>query len=907
MVRVKAQIITGVICISLLNIDAFAQSGIQHQPPTLIERNKTEVLEFRTPEFRDDQIAEAVFFSMSSVAGSFNQQEVRIINGRAEIPLLISDSAINSLEYYLMIRLTDGTEIFYPDVPDGEPPFLVNVVDSAEEEELPVADFIDYIILSPVQGEAVSDDDLLIAIALFYDDEDVENGEFRLILNGDDVTDLSEISPFVIKHTPQTLADGNQSVRVVFDRDDTSYEVTSWNFRAMVGETVIFGAYEPPGRRLPSGNVELGVRNQEIAGNNNDALTGRVRVSGSEGDLRYSLNGYLTTQEDSRLQPQNRYSADIQYSNWFKLQAGDVYPYMSDMTITGRRVRGINTELSLLRETIGLQFLMGRMNRSISNIYDTVIADETDFGTLYRLDFENGGQGMYKQDIIGGRMSFGREDSFRFSLYGMKIEDDTTSINVIRNYQDLIQINPALASELSQDDQQFLLQNSEELQVMGGNPRPRGNLVAGSELKFAMDNQRFRFKSEAGVSLLNQDISNGILTRERADELGIDLSSSQENLFDRISWLIIINENMSTLPFQISNNVNGNLDLDPFFPAAILASDSRLNLNYFGNQLEVRYRWIGPDYQSLANNTVQRDVAGISITDRFRFLQNRFYVTLGFESLNDNLVGDRQATTSTTTYSGSFSWFPVRRDLPRVNISTRYTSRDNSVQRFNPFVGAESLNASVRNFEMINDQVVTSVNPRNRSTISVGTSITQNFDLFDMNHQAIVSYGIVRTDDKVFDFGDNRNHNFSTRISTRLDYFEFPMRTRFGFNSNRSESSSGLSTISINGFDAGLEAILMDGSLSVNTDFAITRNNFETLSLTTTDEGNASIFVPSEISELDRRKTNAFIVRMNAQYNIHSNHAIAASANITNIRVSFGETGSVPSDRVLQLRYILNF
>ena len=424
-----------------------------------------------------------------------------------------------------------------------------------------------------------------------------------------------------------------------------------------------------------------------------------------------------------------------------------------------------------------------------------------------------------------------------------------------------------------------------------------------------MNDQRIRFHSEAAISLLNQDISQGYLTQERADELGIDLDQDIENLFDRLSWLIIINENMSTLPFRFSENAVGDLELDPFFPTSVLASDSRLNLNYFGHMMEVRYRWIGPDYQSLANSTVRRDVAGITLTDRFRALQNRLYFTIGYESLNDNTLGERQATTNTTTYSGSVSWFPVSRSLPRVNFSTRFRVRDNEVSRFNPSVTDNILNAAVRNYQMENGQVISAPAPRLRETLSLSSSVTQNFNLFDLRHQAVISFGITRTDDKLFAYGDNKSRNFSTRFTTRLDNFDRPVTTRIGFNVNRSESVSGLSRIDINGFDLGFETILMNGNLSLSSDLAFTKNRFDTLPLVVS-EGETSaeaIYVPATESDRNLRETTAFIIRANAQYDLHLNHAIAATANITNLRVSLGEPGSIPSDRVLQLRYIFNF
>ena len=478
MLRSVVIIITLVAGMSIAE-QVLAQQSIQHQPPTLIERGETELLEFRLMGISDDQISEALLFSKSSSASSFSQREVRVINGLARAPLTITDADESDVEYYFLVRLTDGRQIMYPDIDSGERPFLVNIVESdrIDVEELPIADFIDYTILSPRPGASLSDEDLLIAIALFYDEEDTEGGEFRIIMNEQDVTDESEISPFVIKYKPRYLSDGVQNIDVLFDYDETTYLVASWNFRTLIGEPVTFGVFEQPQRRSPGGNLELGARNQEISGMNNDALTGRVRVSGKEGDLEYSLTGYMTSQEDPRLQPQNRYSADIRYGRWLALQAGDVYPYLSDMTINGRRVRGLHTKVSMFREGIEAQFLMGRMNRQVNNLYREILAETTQFDTRdYILGFEDGGRGVFQQNVVGGRLSFGRESSFRLAFQGMKIQDDTTSIDVISNYQDVLLLNNGLASNLTQSDRQYLQENPEDLLIDGSNPRPRGTL-----------------------------------------------------------------------------------------------------------------------------------------------------------------------------------------------------------------------------------------------------------------------------------------------------------------------------------------------------------------------------------------------------------------------------------------------
>ena len=61
--------------------------------------------------------------------------------------------------------------------------------------------------------------------------------------------------------------------------------------------------------------------------------------------------------------------------------------------------------------------------------------------------------------------------------------------------------------------QQRLFNSPELLRVQGGGVRPKGNIVAGIDLKFAFDKNRIRFHTETVASALNNDIYGGPLTQ----------------------------------------------------------------------------------------------------------------------------------------------------------------------------------------------------------------------------------------------------------------------------------------------------------------------------------------------------------------------------------------------------------
>lgn len=871
------------------------------------------------PAISDQEILEALLFTRTGGQSGFRQQETRVENRTAQFDILVESDDINSVEYYFMVRTVSGQQITFPDITAGEPPLQIEVIDQREGSYIQ-SDFIDVSILSPEENKVVAGEDFIFAAALFYDDEDVEGGVFSLYLNGVDISEQAEITPFLVKFIPDSLVRGEQHFRIVFQKSKKRYSAVEYRFRTAgnlnLGKTDLAPETGVKStRRPPAGTLELSSRNQQIAGQTNDAFDGRVRFSGKEGLLSYSVSGFLTSRESSRLQPQNRFSGELRYGKWALLEAGDVFPYFSNLSISGRRVRGLFAEVNVLNENLGLQFIYGDMKRSISNRYSPIERTERTIGgqvadTLFSIGFTDGGRGSFEQDVFGARLSVGKEETVQFSIHGLKVEDDISSVNVIRDFRDVMEFDANLAENLSEDEIVSLDEDPEQLQVSGANPKPSGNFVAGTELAMSFDSRRIRFRTEMAASLLNNDINGGPLDQQRADELGVDLDENTESLFRRLSRFIVINDNMETLPFKFRENENGTLEVDAFFPTSLLANQSRLDLDYFNHNFRLQYRWIGPDYQSLANSTIQRDVAGFTVSDRFRLIQNQLFVTLGYENLRDNLADNRDATLRTKTTRTVLSWFPVNQKLPGITLSMRYRTRNNGEERFNPFLDSQFLNTALRNFEVAEGDTVLAANPRDNRTLALNGSVSQNFNLFESAHRASFTYSYLDTKDNAFLFGDSESNSFSFLLASRFD--GRPFQTRIGWNASFTESTGGLTDIDIYAIDLGADLFLLENRLSFNSDVSFARNTFTSTRLIVDDNNNPDSFfdnrfVAATDEEPDRRSTNAYIFRMSATYTISASHSLIASANYSSIKNRLTSAENFPDDRILQLRYIFRF
>lgn len=887
-----------------------AQYTVQHQQPTVLNRNTTNALEFFVSGINDNDVLQALLFYKNEGDLGYSQKEIGYQNGLFTAIVAPEDLLGSSFEYYFQLSLRNqDQDIFYPENLPSENPIQVNIVEGVEEEELPKAEGIDYSVLSPRPGNGLAQNDVFIAVALFYDINEVEQGEFQLLLNGLDVTAFADTSDYFISYVPKGLRQGSYTVQLNYITSGETYQVVSWEFKVVDPRKASYKGLTP--RLIPTGRVELTARNQTISGDLNNAYTGRSYLNGSYGLFKYSANGFITSQESARLQPQNRFGLKLSLGKWWNFEAGHVYPNMSKFTISGRRMYGINTSLHVLWDVINVRFIYGELSRKVTNLYssievDTVIAGGIPQDTTYTLGYEETGRGTFARKIIGGRIGLGDPKKFQLGIQAMKVEDDTTSLFNVIDYTDL-QAAPQFLSGLTFEDQIKLQENPDLLRVQGGSPRPKGNFVAGIDLGFRLAKNKIRFKTETVASALNNDIYGGPLDSLRAADIGFEgLEQSDLDILTSLAQFIIVNENMSVIPIRVKGFGTDSSEAEAFFPTGILGSDTELSVVYPKNTLSIQYRWVGPEFVSLANSTIRKDIAGFTISDRFRLLQNQLYVTLGLEALNDNVTNSKEATTNTLSYRSNVSWYPIKSNLPKVSVGFRYRTRENGVERFNSEVPVGLETSAVQNLRIVEGEngtdTLTTTVPRNNSTLNLSFSVTQQVRLADMVHDATLNISSLNTKDDVFAFGDAKNASVSLNIGTRFE--TIPLRTQFGMTFNKTQSGNGQLDIDIFGMYAGGSYFMLDGKLTLTSRLAFTNNNSKTRSLSIANGEDANFFndyyVLSDEQNASTFGTYVFIA--GAEYRLDNNHSFLFDSNFTNV------TGvNSINDRVVQLRYIYRF
>ena len=919
---------------SFILLTQLQAQNIQHFPPPAFELNQQQRLEFNVPGLASSSVLEASLFYRYSDDLSFRQTPAFAGDGRVNVTITPNNSSASAFEYYLLIELDNGTILSYPQDDPTEDPVQVPLVDQAQHSEVKN---VNYSILTPEPGSRINPADFMLAVTFYYeDDAAAENITFRLLIDGMDVSEMADISPYLITFVPETeLASGDTSIEILMEQDGVEQSLVSWDVklserrrRAEVFADIGGPPVVPRSGLIPRGQIEVAARSQSLGGRETESARTSFRASGTEGNFRYSVNGLFTTEENARLQPQNRFGAELYYGNWFELQAGHIYPSMNPFLISSNRIYGVNAGVNLLRENVQFQFMHGRLSRPVTPLYgelDRSVNTITDSSgnplldsqgntindTTYTLGLQDRGFGTYKRNITGFRFGLGSGRTFGWNINALRIEDDINSINVISEFDDL---STEQLNNLSTQDRQRLANNPDLLQVNQGAPNPQGNFALATDFTFRFDQGRVLWRTDLAGSLLNNDITGGILTTERADDLGWDIDNDVVDVFDRLSWLIIINENMSSLPLRIEDG-----NASAFVPGGIFAGKSQLNLNYFGHNLTVQYRWIGPDYVSLANTSQRRDISGYTITDRFRMFSNSIFMTLSHEILQDNVINNRDATTTSMTNRANISWFPQDRFMPKISVGVRHRIRDNNVERQNPLLPENLRNRAVRNARQ-NDagEFVTMANPRDNTTLQFNGSVSQLFALFNQDHDLNLNFTIVNTNDNVFDYGDFSSASVGAQIITR--YSTLPLRTRIGFDYLTTEAVSGLNTVDVTGFNAGLDYFLLQNRLSVNLDFAFTNNKSTAVPLqavrfepsgglpsSAEEQALLLYYKPDEDpANTVTTENTAFVISGGARYDFARNHSVFLLFNYTSLSDQLTNL-NLPNDHLVQLRYVTRF
>lgn len=621
-------------CILLI---CFSVGSLVAQPSDLISRVDygeaiaNQPLELSAELFSSAEIS-SIFISFRNFGESeFVRREMEIRGTTAYGVIPAEYVTPPSLEYYLIISMDNGTVSTYPvGSPEQIPPERIPV--KSVEEKVG-----DVLILTPVEGENVSSDELLVTLSFIKASPEVDPKATKIYLSGTDVTEYALFAEDLIifsgNNFPEPFRNQTQILKVeVYDNlgnlkstTSRSFVTVSKSYLASLGDQFKYNINLKGESRNETFNEE------STWYNNLDA-----RFKGTYNDWNFDAKVYATSEEKSYRQPQNRYSAKVS-TDWLNLSFGDSYPVYPEVILSGKRVRGIDAGVNL--GFFSLQASYGQVTRGIEGAYlqgypvdstsallssDVIEVDEAKYGFPYaRVEL-----GEYSRNILAIRPSFKAGESFEFGLTMLRGGDDKGSIEFGKS--------------------------------------PEQNLVFGTDMKLQLDQRRIELSGEAAISFYNSDISTGTLTDTQID-----------SVFGGNGVIDVDPDVVKTF-----KSVFGNfMDINQFFgpwnieELSSLAAEAALGLNYFNNNLKMKYIYRGNDYTSFGQTYLRTDVAGFNIVDRIRMIENKVFLSLGYERLEDNLQDTKIATTAYQTLNTSVSVY-AGKGIP--NITLGYTRYDNS-------------------------------------------------------------------------------------------------------------------------------------------------------------------------------------------------------------------------------------
>lgn len=551
------------------------------------------------------------------------------------------------IEYYLKISFTNGNDEVYPfGAPLNANPLQLVI------EAKPLQDKEEEIIfLSPLLGESITPDNFFLSISLLRVDPAVNRHATKIHIDETDITSIVMFTEDLLllppENLPFELSLGKHKVQVtLFDTSGAHYQTSSLFFTIISKEFEIISAEEKFNYKV---NLQGESRHENLRNVKNSFNRFSANLSGAYDWIRSNVQLYITSEEKPDVQPQNRYLINVE-TDWLKFGYGDNYPKFPSLIMDGKRLRGFSGALTL--GFINVQTVYGEINRSVEGRliepiarkdYPNYLSDAIVATNIIPIDSAKYGQpfgkvglATFKRNLFAVRPYFGKGENFQLGFSYLHSKDEISSVEF--------------------------------------GARPKENVVLGSDLTIGIDNQRILFNAQAAFSLMNNDISTGEFSDALIDSLfgeGKSFGGDPEEikkLRDIAGKFITVNQFISPLNPQ---------------ELPTLAAEATLGINYFNNYLKASYIYRGNEFISFGQNFARNDIRGINIYDRIGLIQNRLFISLGYEKLQDNLQKTKIATTTFNNLSASISIFP-RIDFPNITLGYSSYSINNDINPLDP-------------------------------------------------------------------------------------------------------------------------------------------------------------------------------------------------------------------------------
>ncbi len=356
---------------------------------------------------------------------------------------------------------------------------------------------------SPVPDTLIQDGSLFVVVSV-QGGTQLDPESVALFIDGADLTRQAKVSESSVRLLyPRSIGGGRHEIMIhAKDGQGEPLPELRWDF-SVEGPPTETPLRIAAGRRFAySGNTIIDTRTSDFSGRRDlrqEPLRTYVLQADAEGEygaFTFPVRLYLTTDEDARAQPRNRFLVGLR-SEHLTLLFGDTTPLYNPLMLDGARTRGLRGEVRL--NPFRLSAVHGQLRRGITPLLQP---DSTFL------------PGSFERTLTAFRLGIGSERSVLWHLNVTHGQDDAASIP----------LTDALALGLT----------------------PMENLVVGSDLALRLFRGRFHLEGGAALSVTTEDVSRGPATKAEIDSLfDVNLPIDPASY----DWLITINA--STVPLRV--------------------------------------------------------------------------------------------------------------------------------------------------------------------------------------------------------------------------------------------------------------------------------------------------------------------------------------------------------------------
>ena len=753
--------------------------------------------------FIDDPIVSGMVYFR--IKGEMSFQEIMMYYDGGSWVGVIPGNRITEpgIEYITILNKRDGGQIALPNKSDPfSNPLEINVTRKQMEDETDVqlsgqkkkkrklsGQYVDadILILSPEDGSLNRVDEIVISASLFNAPR-VDQSDYKVLLDGQDLTDLSILSGDVLSLVPNGDLDvGLHTIQLLF-KTTFGVDVTpvEWSFNVNKPTVNISESFRYKG----SLNAKTSSSSASSITINQNEFSGKIDGELSWVKARYSMR--KSSRESIFLQPLNRSTLSFQVTDYLKVDFGDIYPSISPFILDGKRLKGRHIHLDM--PWLDFHLVNGKFTRAIqyqnkvNGAYE-LLTNDTVFDSTARYTFKLSRKGYtFPQDVIAGRLALSLFKVFKGGIHFLKAKDDIDGVNKTAPGSSLFKMDTTLYSNYKLDEYSYkqfvdsLARHGDTLIIPTknwNNGTPKENLAFGFDLETALDNRKLLFQFAWNTSFTNTNIWAGIAN---SDSLDLMMDTLSDGLIMEKYEILTLGENIEKYEniFTIHPRyMTPILPIDPNefnenpFRAIINMPASafyfRMKGNYSFNNLLVEYRQIGSEYKSFGNPYLTNNTREFIINDRLSALGRRLMMVVGYKYKDNNLSETVANPVKTNTISFNTTLVPGS-GAPSIVMNIQSIGRNNSIDSVD--IDSYGNFLSDRREDSRGLNVMASVNiPGNFGKLTTTTSINAN----------LISYADNLASERRNDFlfQKTETQSISVTISSR---FQIPLRTSMSFN-----------------------------------------------------------------------------------------------------------------------------